>query len=848
MRTKFLVWGLGILSWIHCADCVAATGTGRPLSTASQIHNLSTEQARQGYPVDLRLIALAYLPTWHALFAHDGVSGIFVEMKDHPVIPIRPGSRLHVTGVTAPGDFAPIIEQRSVRILTEGPLPAPKPVSLEHLSTAVEDGQWVEIEGIVRSAAQRDDGLNLEVASGWSEIEVLVPGGDSRDLVDARVRIRGAAGPVFNHRRQIIGVSMYSPGGAQIEVLRDAPRDPFQLPVRPLGRVLGYIPGEGFGHRLRVHGTVTAVWPDRSIFLSDGQQSISVPVTRTGDLAPGDSIDLVGFPVLGAYSRSLEHPVVRRVGRAAVPPPAAIIPKEALSGDNDAGLVRLQARLLSTQRDAGQYTLLLEADEHLFSAILPAEASRTEIEELRPGSLLTLTGACIIQQTEAARHFRIPKAFQLLLRSHADIEIASTPSWWTLERSLYALAATFAIMLGFLAWATTLRHQVIQQTRTIQRQLETAGELKQAAESASRAKSDFLANMSHEIRTPMNGIIGLTNLALETTPASENREHLEGVRFSAYSLLHLLNDVLDFSKIEAGKLELAPVDFRLEQTLKGIVRALKPNAAAKNLSLTCSIAENVPAAVHGDDMRLRQILLNLLTNAIKFTEHGGIALSVRALPGQCLQFTVADTGIGIPADRAEIVFRAFEQADGSTTRKYGGTGLGLAICKRLVEMMGGSLWVESQPGSGSTFHFTVQMPAATPQAAEPATSTAAAHLPPLRVLLSEDNRINQRLAMRMLERAGHTVTLAENGVQAVALVQQHEFDCVLMDVQMPEMDGLEATQRIRAAGKYVPVIALTAHALKADQELCRAAGMDSYLAKPFDMEQLTAVLAAAINA
>jgi PAS domain S-box-containing protein len=373
---------------------------------------------------------------------------------------------------------------------------------------------------------------------------------------------------------------------------------------------------------------------------------------------------------------------------------------------------------------------------------------------------------------------------------------------------------------------------------------------KEAAEAANRAKSEFLANMSHEIRTPMNAIIGLTDLVLGGPLEREPREHIGLVKRAADNLLELLNDILDFSKIEAGRLTLEPVDFELAALVDDVVRPLAPYADEKGLHLTADIASDLPFALRGDPLRLRQVLTNLIGNAIKFTARGGVAVhigrEVRFADTVRVHATVRDTGIGIEPAQLARIFDAFEQGDGSTTRRYGGTGLGLAISARLVAMMGGRIWVESAPGSGSVFHFTADLACGeAPRAVSEHAPTPGAR--PLRILLAEDNPVNQKVASRLLEREGHAVTVAPDGRAAVALVGSAAFDVVLMDVQMPEMDGLEATAAIRAGEDdgtrpRLPIVAMTAHAMTGDRERCLAAGMDAYVSKPVRRAELLAVL------
>lgn len=999
-----------MLAASQARESISKAGVLPTLTTTRAAHTLTESEAARHYPVHLRAVVTYYDPCCDprrgSLFVHDATGSLYIAIPPRPVLPIHAGTLVDVQGVTGTGDFAPIAENARIRVIGQAHVPQTAPrVDLDRMFTGAEDGQWIEIKGLVHTVRVSEAGRNitLEIVTDGGNITAMTPkesGVDYSRLVDAVVVIHGNEAPIFNHRHQIVGVHLLFPGLAQVKVLQAAPSNPFALPLRPLKTLLQYVPNETFRRQVRVRGQVTLEWPGQLVCIDSEGQGLCASTDRTTPAEPGELIDMVGFPAPGEYAPTLEHAKFKPIAVGAAVAPAPINVAQALSGKYDARLVRIRGQLIGKDGAAFNPVLMLSSGGIIFPAALPHGTAHRTLSAWKNGSVISIVGICSVQVDTEGMSFKrggfaTPTSFRVMLRSPRDVTVISSPPWWTLRNALWIFGLIAFFFAGVLAWASILQRQVGRQTELIRN-------AKDAAEAANQAKSEFLANMSHEIRTPMNGVVGMIELALDSSPTAEQTEYLTLARRSAESLITVINDILDFSKIEAGKLTLDLIDFDLRDSLEETAKTFALRAHEKGLEVICEAGPNVPAVVNGDPTRLRQVITNLMGNALNFTEKGEVALLVERASGHegkngrvRLRFSVRDTGIGIPPEKQKLIFEAFSQADTSTTRKYGGTGLGLTISARLVQMMGGKLELDSGVGLGSVFHFEADLGAPDVPAAEPAGAASLAGvrvlvvddnytnrriladmlsrwgmkvglaesgpaalaaleaaektgepfdmmltdsempemdgftlagrvqqnpkltrstvmmltssgqrgdaarcrkaglagyltkpvrqtelrmalaralgrpsekeaplitrhslrsepaLRPLRILLAEDNVVNQRLAVRLLEKRGHSVALAATGRAALSLLGKQNFDLILMDVQMPEMDGLEATAAIREGekncGGHIPIIAMTAHAMKGDEDRCLTAGMDSYVAKPIKPEKLFAAIEAVLQ-
>lgn len=1084
-----------------------------PLVNSESVLELSSQQAQREYPVQIEGVITYVDPAWQMLFVQDETAGIFLQADSVAWDQIEVGHRVAVSGVSGPGDFAPIIRQGKVQILGEGSLPDAPPIPLQQLLSGQEDAQWQKIGGLVRSVRKNPQGQVFVVIDlGPQQFEAQIPPRHAQKtapdrLLGARVDVRGVLSTVFNDRSQFVGIKMFVPGWSFIDVRKPGPADPFSIASKPIQSLLHFIPGGAPRSLTRVQGIVTHQTTDGDLYVQDETGAVHVQAQETHPVEKGDLLSVVGFADPGTFHPVLEDALYRKEKSGTLPAPLILKPGNILKASHDGKLVQLEGELLDRVSIDDRHILTLRAGNHVFEASLRHEGLPASLGSIRLGSRLRVSGIYNVRADDSGGAV-VPQSFTLKLRTPEDVGVITPASWWGWQHTVGLIGVLAFLVLSAVIWGMTLRRKVGEQTEVLRERgkilralidnlpqaiyvkdresrfvvaneytaqltgcddpdelvgktdfdffpeenaskyyadeqaiVETGepqieleekvvnasgeerhslatkvpifdedGEVKrivgityditerkqmekelrearQEALAAARAKSQFLANMSHEIRTPMNGVIGFADLLADTELTSEQQEFVDAIRNSGNTLLSIINDILDFSKFEAGEVELEMRPVRVQSVVEEGLDALSTKGAEKGLEITYLIDEDVPSTIQTDETRLRQVLMNLLSNAVKFTEEGEV--TVRAEVGSApsntddpytLQFSVSDTGIGIPEEKREKLFESFTQADASTTRKHGGTGLGLSICKQIVEAMNGDIWVESEVGKGSVVSFTIEAEAAEepvgegptvhgelpslegkralivddtetnrelllqlterwgmeaeaftsgtgalsrlhsagtsfdialldmqmpgmdgltlagrlqeeigsfpivilssvhrPQSRTEVEASAWLHKPikqsslqqvileslgreavprssgdgapsmqtPREVLLVEDDTVNRKMTTQVLKKMGHEVETAVNGIEALEALRERTYEVVLMDVQMPEMDGLEATQRLRKehpADEQPYVVALTAAVMEQDRKRCREAGMDAFLSKPIQQEELAELL------
>lgn len=662
------------------------------LTHASDIRQLTPDEAKRGYPVHLRAVITYYDPG-SDLFLEDSSAGIWVEMGGAQPS-LQPGDLVDLDGVSSFADFAPQVAQPRITVIGKAALPRPLAATYEQLASGADDSQWVAVEGVVRTADVSSAQLSMRVALAGGQITVRALGfhGVPPAMVDAKVRLQGACGAIFNSRGQLTGVVLNVPTPDQVTIEEPGLSDPFYLPVRPISSLLGFAPNGVSGHRVRVQGVVTSQTLGKSLFIQDSTEGLYLETSQNSVVQPGDLVDVVGFPSPGEYTPVLQDASFRRLGGAAPPKPVVVTGDQVMQGDVDAQLIRIDARLKDEVRLTGETDLVLQSGNVVFDAQIFGAGNARKVRNLASGELLRLTGVCTIKVDES----RTPRAFRLVLRSPQDIDVLERPPWITAGRAAVIAALLLVATLLALLGMAVLRRRVEERTEALKRR---TTELER-----SNAELEQFANVaSHDLQEPLRMVAIFGQLLADRYKGkldSDADAYLGFLVEGAHRMRSLVDGLLTFSRVQSTAREFQATDS--EEVLRNALADLTVTIEQSGAEMTHSPLPVVMA----DSTQLEQLFQNLIGNAVKFSAGGSPRVHISAdRVGEQWIFSVRDNGIGIDPRFHDRIFGIFQRLHSRET--YPGTGIGLSVCKRIVERHGGRIWVESAEGQGSTFYFSV---------------------------------------------------------------------------------------------------------------------------------------------
>ncbi len=828
-----------------CAGIVSpASGKATPVLTkVGMIHELKTAEAERRCRVRVRAVVTYTDAPSDMLFVQDETGGVYVDITPPHRYQLKSGQEVEVEGVTAPGYFAPMVVEPQIRVVGDGRLPLPERAPIQALFAGGEDCQWVETRGVVRSALVSDGVLRMSLAEGNARIAINVSGcATGLSLVDSVITVRGVSGGVFNDKGQLTGAELYVPGPEHIQVDEPGPADPFSIEIRPVQRILQFVPIRGYGHRVRIRGTVTFCRAGLCLFLRDDSASIYITIGPGDPLKEGDVVEAVGFPEVGDYTPILRDVVYRRVGSSVVPAPRKVVPALALKGAYDTELVEIEGRLLGSAFIMGEQVLALQSGYLTFNAHLNQDEGARTIS-LAPGSLLRLTGICSVQADELRR----PKSFRVLLRGPSDILVLESPSWWTLGRILTVIGVLVAAVIAVLAWVFVLDRRIKAQTADIRQRLEREAALEHELQRAQKLEAigRLAGGIAHDFNNLLTAILGYAELiALQLPKHHPMLDDLREIKKAGERATSLTRQLLAFSRRQVLQTRVLDLNAVIQEISKMLDRLI-----GENIELV-SVLDRHLGRVKADPSQIEQVLMNLAVNARDAMPDGGkltietcnadlgeldVQGKVELQPGAYVRLTVSDTGCGIDEATQKKIFEPF-----FTTKGTGqGTGLGLATVYGIVKQSGGDIVVESDVGRGTIFAiYLPQVAAAAEQ--EPVHDAPAAARGRETILVVEDEDALRDLVRVVLNRHGYAVFEARNGEEAVALASRSSsrIDLLVSDVVMPKMGGFELAQRLSPLRPEMKVLFVSGYTDDDVASLCSFKEGMPFLQKPFTPDAL----------